>query len=75
MKEQLESMIKTVEYFSLGKNTTICLLTLDNWYEVIWESHKLPATEFNEEVAEKVSYDDAFWKLEEVYAFTFYQNK
>jgi len=72
MKEQLESMIKTVEYFALWKNTTICLLTLDNWYEVIWESHKLPTTKFNEEVAEEVAYDDAFWKLEEVYAFTFY---
>ena len=63
------------EFFLIWKNTTICLLTLDNWYEVIWESHKLPETEYNKEIWEAVAFEDAFGKLEELMAFSSYLNK
>lgn len=62
-------MIVSVEAWEAWKKTTICLVTLDNWYEVVWYSHCLNADDYDFEIGKEEAYKNACDKIWDVYAF------
>lgn len=62
-------MIVGVEAWEAWKKTTICLVTLDNWYEVVWYSHCLNADDYDFEIGKEEAYKNACDKIWDVYAF------
>ena len=67
--EFVELCIKDKQFVKMWAKTTICLLTLDNDFEVVWCSHPLHADAFDEEVWKTEAYKDAFNKAFEFIAF------
>jgi SOS-response transcriptional repressor LexA len=60
-------IVKT--YFHVAPNTTltICVLTLENGFTVIGESAAASPANFNEEIGQKIAFDNArnkIWQLE-----------
>jgi hypothetical protein len=65
---QIESRIKNKEFsIHAGSTLTICVLTLENGFTVVGKSACAHPDNFNQELGEKIAYDDAFkqiWPLE-----------
>jgi hypothetical protein len=62
-------MIMWVETWEAWEKTTICLVTLDNWYEVVGYSHCLNADDYDFEIGKEEAYKNACDKIWDVYAF------
>jgi len=61
----MKTTITKTEYFKLGKMTLLCLITLDNGYEILGSVTKAIVTEAEEEEAKSVAYQKAIYqKLE-----------
>ncbi|MDM8560603.1 Gp49 family protein [Candidatus Parabeggiatoa sp. HSG14] len=58
----MKNEIAKTEYFRLGKMTVLCLLTLDNGYEVIGSVTKLITNEADEKEARGIAYQKAVYK-------------
>lgn len=67
--KDLESHIKKVEYSYMWKKTVICLLTLDNGFEVVWSAACVKTKDYDERRWENISYENAVDKLWELYWF------
>ena len=66
-KEQIESIISKVDYQIMGEKTTICVLTLNNGFEVVGQSACVDPHNFDKGLGEKYAYENAFekvWELE-----------
>ena len=61
------NVVKT-DYFRLGKMTVICLLTLDNGYEIVGTTTKNIMNTEDEEEAKGIAYQKAFYQLIELEA-------
>jgi len=70
MINEIEWRIAKKEFFQIWKKTTICLLTLDNWFEIVWESHVQFEENFEKELWEKYAYEKALDKLWEFCVFS-----
>lgn len=64
----LESKIADREFSRVGGGTlTICVVTLSNGFQVVGKSACAHPENYNQELGEKIAYDDAFkqlWALE-----------
>ena len=69
MGNKLEQHIAEKEFIKLWKKTTICFLTLDNWFEVVGTSACVRSDDFEEQLWEQYAYNNALDKLEELYGF------
>ncbi|MDP8080238.1 Gp49 family protein [Phocoenobacter skyensis] len=66
-KEYLETLIIKAEYHRLTKSLTVCVLTLQNGFEVLGQSAVADPNNYNKEIGEKIAYENAFnkiWELE-----------
>jgi hypothetical protein len=61
------NVVKT-DYFRLGQMTVICLLTLDNGYEIIGTATKKIINTEDEEEAKGVAYQRALYQVMELEA-------
>lgn len=52
------------EFLRIGKKTTVCLLTIDNGFEVLGTSHCVNPKHFDEEVGREWAKKDAMDKVE-----------
>ncbi len=70
-KEYMESRISAVEYgsYPLTQTTTYCNILLDNGYSVRGEAACVNPENFNLEIGQKISYDNAFQKLWPLFGF------
>lgn len=67
--EQIKSRISNVEYHKIGETVTICSITLDNGYSVRGEAACVNPANYNQEIGERVSHDNAFQKLWPLFGF------
>ena len=67
--EFVELCIKDKQFVKMWAKTMVCLLILDNDFEVVWCSHPLHIDAFDEEVGKTEAYKDAFNKAFEFIAF------
>lgn len=68
-KEQIESRIAEVTYTRFHETVTICNIKLDNGYSVRGESACVNPANYNEEIGNKIAYDQAFGKLWPLFGF------
>ena len=65
--EQIQGKIRKIEYSRIGSTTTICMMTLENGFQVIGTSACADPATFNAEQGERYAYLDAYdkiWPLE-----------
>lgn len=58
--------IKSMSYIIMGKRTTICLLTLEDGFEIVGTNVSDNPTEINIDVARHSAFLDAYSKLQEI---------
>lgn len=66
-KASIEAIIAGAEYQRLTPTLTICMLTLANGFVVLGQSACVDPANYNQEIGERIAYDDAFdkiWPLE-----------
>ena len=68
-KEFLESEIDKTEYNRLGGTITHCTITTKSGFTFTGESACVDPTNFNQEIGEKIAYDNAFEKMWLPYGF------
>ena len=67
-KEYIESLIENKK-FVLDWTFTICIVSLKNWFKVIWTSALVKQEDFDKELGEQIAYEEAFEKLYELEAY------
>ena len=65
----LKEHIVKKEFIKMWEKTVICLLTLDNGFEVVWSTAPINKENFSLEVGEQYAYEKAVDKLWELYWF------
>lgn len=75
IKEQMAARIVTSEFIKIGSTVTLCNLTLDNGYSVRGESACVNPANYNEEIGNKIAYDNAFQKLWALFGFLLAENQ
>lgn len=65
----IQGQIKDVSYQRYGDTGTLCVLTLQNGYTVTGTSGCIDPTIFNEDIGQRVAYDNAFNKLWEILGY------
>lgn len=69
-KEYMESRIPvTPEFTRLGATVTHCRIVLDNGFSVSGESACVNPENYNQEIGEKIAYDNAFRQLWPLFGF------
>lgn len=68
-KESIDSRIKEVGYTRLSETVTICSINLDNGYSVRGESACVNPENYNEEIGQRVAFDNAYAKLWGLFGF------
>ena len=67
--EYVDAQIYKKEFVKVWEKTTVCLLTLNNWFEIVGLSHVFNKDNFNEEIWQEEAYKDAYNKAVEFIAF------
>jgi len=67
--DYINSRIATTEYLRIGQTVTLCSITLDNGYSVRGESACVNPENYNEEIGNKIAYDNAYHKLWPLFGF------
>lgn len=67
--EYVDAQIYKKEFVKVWEKTTVCLLTLNNWFEIVGLSHVFNKDNYNEEIWQQAAYDDAYNKAVEFIAF------
>lgn len=67
--EQIQGRIKEVTYHRIGKTVTLCNIELDNGFSVRGESACVNPANYNEEIGNKIAYDNAFRQLWSPFGF------
>ncbi len=68
-QEDIESHIASTSFQRFGDSTTVAEITLDNGYTVRGESACVSVENYDQEVGERIAYDNAFAKLWPLYGF------
>ncbi|MEW4568018.1 Gp49 family protein [Tautonia sp. JC769] len=68
-KEYMESRIAKTDFHCLGETVTICSITLDNGYSVRGESACVKPENYNQQIGEKIAFDNAFRQLWPLFGF------
>ena len=68
-QEYMESRIASKEFIRVGKKGTVCSITMDNGYEVYGESACVNPENYNQEIGERIAYDNAFRQLWPLFGF------
>ena len=68
-KEILEQHILKKDFIRMWHKTTVCLITLDNGYEVVGSSACINPEDYDLEIGKKFAYEDAFEKLWSLFGF------
>lgn len=68
-KEGIESRIKVTEFIRIGQTVTLCNITMDNGYSVRGESACVNPENYNQQIGERIAYDNAFARLWPLYGF------
>lgn len=66
-QEYIDGVILTEEYATIGKKTVVCVLTLENGFEVVGSASCIDPENFDFEIGQELAYEDAvnqIWKLE-----------
>ncbi len=74
-KKDLIRHIVKHEYRDMGKKTTICLLTLDNGFEVVGTSSCIDPKDYDQRTGAAIAYENAVEKLWELYGFLEHEKK
>jgi len=67
--EYVDAQIIKKEFVKVWDKTTVCLLTLNNWFEIVGISHVFNKDNFDEEIWQQEAYNDAYNKAVEFIAF------
>lgn len=67
--EYMKSRITQVKMHKLGPTLTHCTIHLDNGYQVTGESACVNPENYNQEIGEKIAYDNAFRQLWPLFGF------
>ena len=67
--EYVDAQIFKKEFVKVWDKTTVCLLTLNNWFEIVGISHVFNKENFDEQIWQQEAYNDAFNKAVEFIAF------
>lgn len=65
----LQEQIRETSYQRYGDTGTLCVLTLNNGYTVTGTSGCIDPMIFNEDIGQKIAYDNAFNKLWEILGY------
>jgi len=68
-KEYMESRIASKDFVKIGDTVTRYNIVLDNGYSVRGESACVNPANYNQEIGERIAYDDAFKKLWPLFGF------
>ena len=68
-KEYIESRIASTEFHRIGETVTLCNITLDNGFSVRGESACVNPENYNQQIGEKIAYDNAFRLLWSPFGF------
>lgn len=68
-KDYMESRITDKSFTRFSDTVTVCQITLDNGYSVRGESACVNPANYNQEIGERISYDNAFNKLWPLFGF------
>lgn len=68
-KNIIESNIVDREFTKFSDTVTVCEIVLNNGYSVRGESACVNAANYNQEIGERIAYDNAFNKLWPLYGF------
>jgi len=69
-KEYIESRIpQSPEFTRIGETITHCRIVLDNGFSVSGESACVNAENYNQEIGERIAYDNAFRQLWPLFGF------
>ena len=68
-KEYMESRITEKTFTRFSDTVTVCQITLDNGYSVRGESACVNSANYNQEIGERIAYDNAFNKLWPLFGF------
>lgn len=63
----LDKKVASAEFHKLSPTLTVCVLTTQNGFQIVGKSACADPVNYNKELGEKISYDDAFkqlWALE-----------
>jgi len=74
-KEYMESRIVDKTFLRFFDTVTLCQLTLDNGYSVRGESACVKPENYNQEIGERIAFDNAFNKLWPLFGFLLAENK
>jgi hypothetical protein len=67
--EQMTNRIAETTFTKIGETVTVANITLDNGFSVRGESACVNPANYNKEIGEKISYDNAFGKLWALFGF------
>lgn len=73
-KEQIESRIAGTTYHRITETVIICNIQLDNGYSVIGKSACVNAENFDQQIGERISFDNAFRELWPLFGFLLAEN-
>lgn len=65
----MEERIAKREFWRWGPTLTLCKLTLDNGYTSVGQSACVNEANYNQEIGERVAYDNAFKNLWPLFGF------
>lgn len=68
-KEAIESNIDETTFHRIGETVTLCQIKLKNGYSVRGESACVNPENYNQQIGERIAYDNAFAKLWPLYGF------
>lgn len=74
-KEYMESRIRSREFNRLLETMTHCIINLDNDFSVTGESVCVNVANYNQEIGQKIAYDNAFNKLWPLFGFVLAENQ
>lgn len=73
--DYMQSRIAKTEFHRLGETVTVCSITLDNGYSVRGESACVNPENYNQQIGEKISFDNAFRQLWPLFGFLLAEKK
>lgn len=59
----IKRVIKNIEHFKIGKKTVICLITLENGFEIVGTASCIDVNNFEYDTGKELSYRDAENKI------------
>lgn len=68
-KDAMEARISNTEFTRIGDTITHCRIVLDNGFSVSGESACVNPENYNQEIGEKIAYDNAFRQLWPLFGF------